>query len=40
MNLFDVLSNNGTIINRKIFDYERDKHKYNVTIIVQDRKNQ
>ena len=40
MNLFDILSNNGTIINRKIFDYEIDKHEYNVTIIAQDRKNQ
>ncbi|CAF5140845.1 unnamed protein product, partial [Rotaria sp. Silwood1] len=40
MNLFDILSNNATIINRKIFDYEIDKHEYNVTIIVQDRKNQ
>lgn len=40
MNFFDVLSNNGTIINRKMFDYEIDKHEYDVTIIVQDRKNQ
>jgi hypothetical protein len=40
MDLFDVLANNGTIINRKVFDYEIDKHEYNVTIIVQDRMNQ
>jgi hypothetical protein len=40
MNLFDILSNNGTIINRKIFDYEIDKHEYYLTIVAQDRKNQ
>ena len=39
-NLFDILSNNGTIINRKIFDYEMDKHEYYVIIVVKDRKNQ
>ncbi|CAF4759917.1 unnamed protein product, partial [Rotaria sp. Silwood2] len=39
MNLFDILSNNATIINRKVFDYEKDKHEYNVTIIAQDRTN-
>ncbi|CAF1545949.1 unnamed protein product [Rotaria magnacalcarata] len=39
-NTFGILSNNGTIINRKIFDYEIDKHEYNVSIIVKDRMNQ
>ncbi len=40
MNFFDILPNNGTIINRKIFDYETDKHEFNVTITVRDRKEQ
>ena len=34
------MNNNGTIISRKIFDYESDKHEYNVTIVVKDRENQ
>jgi hypothetical protein len=37
---FQILENNGTIFSRKIFDYETDKHQFNVTIIVKDRENQ
>ncbi|CAF3595684.1 unnamed protein product [Adineta steineri] len=40
MNFFQLIENNGTIINKKIFDYENDLHQYNVTIIVRDRENQ
>ncbi|CAF4108301.1 unnamed protein product, partial [Rotaria sordida] len=40
MNCFAIYENNGTIINKKIFDYEIDQHEYNVTIIVKDRENQ
>lgn len=40
MNLFDILSNNGTIIIRKIFNYQIDQHEFNVTIAVRDRTNQ
>ncbi|CAF1579479.1 unnamed protein product, partial [Adineta steineri] len=40
MNFFQLTENNGTIINKKIFDYENDLHQYNVTIIVRDRENQ
>ncbi|CAF3768749.1 unnamed protein product [Rotaria sordida] len=40
MNYFSIFENNGTIINKKIFDYEMDQHEYNVTIIVKDRENQ
>jgi hypothetical protein len=40
MDLFDILSNNGTILNRKIFNHQIDNHEFNVTIIVRDRKNQ
>ena len=40
MNDFEIIENNGTIINTKIFDYENDPHEYNVTIIVRDRENQ
>lgn len=40
MDLFDILSNNGTIITRKIFDYQIDRHEFNVMIDVRDRKNQ
>jgi hypothetical protein len=40
VNLFDILPNNGTILNRKIFNYKIDEHEFNVTIVVRDRKNQ
>lgn len=40
MNVFDILLNNGTIINRKVFDYENDPHEYNVTVTVHNRKQQ
>jgi len=40
MNDFQINEHNGTIINKKIFDYENDPHEYNVTIIVRDRENQ
>ena len=36
-NRFDILSNNGTIIQRKISDSEMDRDEYNVTIVVRDR---
>ncbi|CAF0721029.1 unnamed protein product [Adineta ricciae] len=39
-NSFDILSTDGTILTRKIFDYERDEHEYNLTILVRDRDNQ
>jgi hypothetical protein len=39
-NNFQILENNGTIISKKIFDYEFDPHEYNLTIIVRDRENQ
>ena len=40
MNYFHIIENNGTIMNKKIFDYENDQHEYNITIIVKDRENQ
>jgi hypothetical protein len=40
MNNFQIFQHNGTIINKKIFDYEKDPHEYNLTIIVRDRENQ
>ena len=40
MDLYGILSNNGTIINQKVFDYEIDKHEIYVTITVHDRTNQ
>jgi hypothetical protein len=39
-NNFQIFEYNGTIINKKIFDYEKDQHEYNITIIVKDRENQ
>lgn len=40
MNLFDIFPNNGTIINQKLINYDTDKHEFNVTITVRDRKKQ
>ena len=37
---FQILKNNGTIINRKVFDYETDPHQYHLTVLVRDRENQ
>ncbi|CAF1436676.1 unnamed protein product, partial [Adineta ricciae] len=39
-NAFQIFESNGTIISRKIFDYETDPRQYNVTIVVKDRENQ
>jgi hypothetical protein len=39
-NNFQIFEHNGTIVNRKIFDYETDQHEYNLTILVRDRENQ
>ena len=38
--LFHILSNNGTILNRRRFHYDSDKHQYNVTILVRDQHHQ
>ncbi|UJR21665.1 hypothetical protein I4U23_024742 [Adineta vaga] len=40
MDYFEIISDNGTILSRKIFDYEIDPHEYNLTVIVHDRDNQ
>ncbi|CAF5103763.1 unnamed protein product, partial [Rotaria magnacalcarata] len=40
MKYFQIVGSNGTIINKKIFDYETDHHEYTVTIIAKDRENQ
>ncbi|CAF3290402.1 unnamed protein product [Rotaria socialis] len=37
---FQIIGSNGTIINKKVFDYETDQHEYTVTIIAKDRENQ
>lgn len=37
---FQIFENNGTIINRKVFDHETDPHQYHLTIVVRDRDNQ
>ncbi|UJR27505.1 hypothetical protein I4U23_008789 [Adineta vaga] len=39
-NAFQIMKFNGTILSKKIFDYETDPHQYNVTVIVKDRENQ
>ena len=36
---FEISPNNGTLINRKVFDYETDPHEYHLTVIAKDRDN-
>lgn len=37
---FQIFEHNGTIISKKMFDYEKNQHEYNLTVIVKDRENQ
>lgn len=37
---FQILENNGTILSRKLLDYETDLHQYHLTVLVRDRDNQ
>ena len=39
-NNFQISEHDGTITNKKVFDYEIDQHEFNLTILVKDRENQ